>query len=79
MTEHQGHRAGEQLIRAVLQGGPADLPAELRVRMETEPVDKIKIEYLAGYEHFERTGEAEDTVGSGSVVFQWITRTKFAE
>lgn len=69
-----GDAAG--IIEAVLEGGPANLPAELRSHRVSPVADKIKVRHYGGYEHFER-----DSFGAadGPVVFRWIGRTKIAE
>ncbi|MFY1636775.1 DUF5988 family protein [Solwaraspora sp. WMMB335] len=63
-------------VDALLRGGPRSLPDELRRTRVDETVDKIKIPYCAGYEHFERDGSAEE---EGNVVFTWTGRTYIAE
>jgi hypothetical protein len=62
-------------VRAVLRGGPADLPADLR-EIRTSPPDRtLKIPHRGGYEHFELADEGAD----GVQVFGWTMRTKIAE
>jgi len=56
-----------------LQGGPADLPAELRNWPLTQDETKIKVPYYGGYEHFERVDDDAPTV------FRWTGRTAVAE
>jgi hypothetical protein len=41
-------------VRAVLRGGPLDIPAGMRDRRVATDDDKVKIQWLGGYEHFER-------------------------
>jgi len=65
---------------ALLEGGPVNLPAELR----EQPVDgsdyKIKIPYNGGYEHFERTDENTGGFdGSPRRIYRWVGRTRVAE
>jgi hypothetical protein len=60
---------------AVLEGGPADLPPELRV-LRTQPTGRTyKLPYRGGYEHFELVNEDSGDV----LVFRWAMRTKIAE
>jgi hypothetical protein len=60
---------------AVLEGGPADLPTELRV-LRTLPAGRtFKVPHRGGYEHFELSQEDSD----GIPVFRWTMRTKVAE
>ena len=70
-----GDAAG--IIDVVLEGGPANLPAELRSHRVSPVAYKIKVRHYGGYEHFER-----DSVGvnaDGPVVFRWTRRTRIAE
>jgi hypothetical protein len=69
-------RAG-RVLRAVLEGGPADLPEGTRLHLVAPAQDKIKVRHLGGYEHFER---ARDPGEDAEVVtYRWIARTKVAE
>ncbi len=61
-------------VRAVLQGGPDDIPPSLRVIRTEMDAPVIKIERLGGYEHFHRSDE--QTV---PVVYTWLMRTRIAE
>ncbi|SES17240.1 MULTISPECIES: DUF5988 family protein [Lentzea] len=65
------------LVDAVLQGGPADLPAETRAQRVHREERKLKIPHYGGHEHFERDGSALD--GSAELVFHWTGRTRVAE
>ncbi|MEV6694611.1 DUF5988 family protein [Micromonospora sp. NPDC051196] len=65
------------LIDAVLEGGPADFPAELRAHRVAPTEEKIKVCSYRGYEHFERVGAAGDD--TSPVVFRWTGRTRVAE
>lgn len=65
------------LVRAVLHGGPADIPEPMRVRRVCADEQKIKLPWLGGYEHFERDAAAQAPLGA--VVFRWTTRTRIAE
>lgn len=64
-------------IDAVLEGGPAGMPTELRAQRTYRTAGKIKVSYYGGWEHFERT-TAPDT-DDQPVVFRWIGRTRIAE
>jgi hypothetical protein len=69
----------ERVVDAVLEGGPVDLPANLR-KLRAVTVDrKIKIEHRGGYEHFERDEGRNTSRETGPVVFRWIARTRIAE
>lgn len=61
-------------VEAVLVGGPSGAPAVMTIS-RPQDVDKIKISYLDGYEHFER--EADTDVAMP--VYRWTMRTKIAE
>jgi hypothetical protein len=64
-------------IDVALEGGPVDLPAELRQQRVASDSSKIKVRYYGGYEHFERVPAA---VGDGgAAVFRWTGRTRIAE
>ncbi|MEU4366841.1 DUF5988 family protein [Micromonospora chersina] len=65
------------IVEAVLEGGPATLPAELR-NHRVSPVDsKIKVRHYGGYEHFER--DSAGVADGAPVVFRWTGRTRIAE
>jgi hypothetical protein len=69
--------SGERTVDAVLEGGPLDLPANLRRQRAVTRDRKIKVEHRGGYEHFERDenpGREDERV-----VFRWIARTRIAE
>jgi uncharacterized protein DUF5988 len=68
--------ADEDTIDAVLEGGPADLPASMRRRLAHRSDEKIKVRWGTGHEHFERTEEANE---ASSKIFRWTGRTKIAE
>lgn len=65
-------------LRAILRGGPADLPHAAREREVTADEQKVKVPWLGGYEHFEREPGAPREVG-GAIVFHWTQRTRIAE
>ncbi|MEU9508943.1 DUF5988 family protein [Micromonospora sp. NPDC048170] len=65
------------IIDVVLEGGPVDLPADLRSRRVARAEEKIKVLHYGGYEHFER-GAFPEAVGL-PVVFRWTGRTRIAE
>ncbi len=63
-----------EAVEVLLQGGPDSIPRTRLVTDDELLYGKIKVPYLAGYEHFERTP------GDGSpLLFAWTTRTKIAE
>ncbi|MCW3845025.1 DUF5988 family protein [Micromonospora yasonensis] len=68
----------ENLIEAILVGGPNDLPATVRSQRLPPDGQKVKIHHRGGYEHFERES-AGSTSSPDPVVFRWTTRTRVAE
>jgi hypothetical protein len=67
-------------LDAVLEGGPADIPAAERYRRVSGEELKVKIPHHGGYEHFERTGEQlNGTDGHPRSIYRWVTRTRVAE
>jgi hypothetical protein len=73
-----GQSADLNTINAVLEGGPADFPDELRLT-QTHPADtRIKIVHRGGYEHFEIAGPVVDA-GNDTLLFTWTARTRIAE
>jgi hypothetical protein len=68
-------RATGPAVVAVLEGGPADLPAADRARAVPAGADKIKVCWQGGYEHFVR----QDRGTGGPVIFRWAMRTRIAE
>ncbi|MCZ7373697.1 DUF5988 family protein [Micromonospora chokoriensis] len=61
-------------VLVFLQGGPDGVPRTVVATVEQLVYGKIKVPYLAGYEHFERR------VGDGApLLFTWTGRTKIAE
>jgi hypothetical protein len=65
------------IVEAVLEGGPVNLPAELRTHRVSPVADKIKVHHYGGYEHFER--DSAGVAGDAPVVFRWTGRTRIAE
>ncbi|MBQ1073114.1 hypothetical protein KBX06_08050 [Micromonospora sp. C31] len=65
------------VIDVVLEGGPVDLPADVRSRRVATAEEKIKVLHYGGYEHFER-GSVPGTLDL-PVVFRWTGRTRIAE
>lgn len=62
-------------VEVSLAGGPLGIPRRLVATAEQIAYGKIKVPYLAGYEHFER--DLTDTAWPG--LFSWTARTKIAE
>ncbi|WP_318214553.1 DUF5988 family protein [Streptomyces sp. SCL15-6] len=60
--------------RALLEGGPQDLPA--RVVQITTPGEDLKIELRNGYEHFRPTDRHADTSEGRLRVYEWWERTE---
>jgi hypothetical protein len=65
------------IIDAILEGGPADLPVARRIQRASATEEKIKVPHNGGYEHFVR--EASCRSGGVAVVFRWTGRTRMAE
>ncbi|MCX4473467.1 DUF5988 family protein [Micromonospora sp. NBC_01655] len=65
------------IIDVVLEGGPTNLPTELRSRRISPAEDKIKVRHYGGYEHFER--DSVRVADELPVVFRWTGRTRIAE
>jgi hypothetical protein len=61
-------------VEVFLEGGPTNIPRSVMATAEEFAYGKVKVPYLAGYEHFERGSEEND--GNS---FSWTTRTKIAE
>lgn len=68
----------DDVVDAILEGGPAHLPPELRVQRVARSRTKIKVSFYGGYEHFERDASGQPRTG-GPVVFRWTDRTRIAE
>ncbi|WP_320068589.1 DUF5988 family protein [Micromonospora sp. RTGN7] len=65
------------IIDVVLEGGPVNLPGDLRSRQVSPVEHKIKVRHYGGYEHFER--DISGVTGEVPVVFHWTGRTRIAE
>jgi len=68
----------EAVVDAILQGGPADIPADQRMLPVATDAVKVRVKRLGGYEHFERADGAQPAAGE-PVVFRWTMRTRIAE
>ncbi|MEU5541112.1 DUF5988 family protein [Streptomyces sioyaensis] len=60
--------------KAVLQGGPEELPA--RIVPIDPPGPDLKIPFRNGYEHFRATGRQQDTTEGALPVYEWWERTE---
>ncbi|WP_280336738.1 DUF5988 family protein [Nocardia wallacei] len=58
--------------KAVLQGGPADLPQ--RIVPITPPGIELRIQFKGGYERFKVTPRWEDTAEGSLPVYEWTGR-----
>jgi len=67
----------EQLVDAVLQGGPVSFPETLRECRVHAADEVVKVPHLNGYEHFERC--ADEAPDNTPIVFQWSFSTRIAE
>lgn len=65
--------------RAILHGGPSDIPSDARHCPLQGDEEKIKLPWCGGYEHFERDLSAAAEGNSDMIVFRWTMRTKIAE
>ncbi|WP_155058277.1 DUF5988 family protein [Streptomyces blattellae] len=63
--------------RALLAGGPDDLPE--RIVPVPPPGADVKIKLRGGYEHFRPTERHEDTTEGRLPVYEWWERTEIAE
>jgi hypothetical protein len=66
-------------VKVRLEGGPKDLPDDLRVQEVPAGFSKIKIRYGCGYEHFERTEDLLHGHDGPATIYRWTTRTRVAE
>jgi hypothetical protein len=70
-------------VKAVLEGGPDDLPERVVPLTATGPTGRaeedLKIPHRGGYEHFRPTSRHEDTPEGRLPVYEWWERTEIAE
>jgi hypothetical protein len=66
-----------KVIEVHLEGGPPELPRQMRVRLTDDTRTKIKIAHLGGHEHFEPVAGTNDLPTPR--VYQWTMRTRIAE
>ncbi|MFQ6144104.1 DUF5988 family protein [Streptomyces sp. SID10815] len=64
----------DDTAKALLEGGPQDLPGRIVAR--PAPGDDAKIELRGGYEHFRPTGRETDTPEGRLPVYEWWERTE---
>jgi len=74
VRKHTSPYASSGLLEATLEGGPADLPSELRTQLVQQDQEKVKVAHYGGHEHFER-----DESCTSPVVYRWTGRTRVAE
>ncbi|MEW2630372.1 DUF5988 family protein [Streptomyces sp. NPDC048389] len=60
--------------RAVLEGGPGDLPE--RIVPVSAPGADIKVRFRGGYEHFRATARHQETTEGTLPVYEWWERTE---
>ena len=65
--------------KVLLVGGPEQLADTLRIHQLTQMLDKVKVAYGSGYEHFTDSGEVSQVDGEVLPVFRWSGRTMIAE
>ncbi|MFI6150731.1 DUF5988 family protein [Streptomyces sp. NPDC051109] len=63
--------------KAVLEGGPDDLPE--RTAAVPAPGEDLKIPHRGGYEHFRSTTRTQDGPDGRLPVYEWWERTESAE
>lgn len=64
------------LVEVILEGGRDGITRTARIDRQTASGDIIKIQRLAGYDHFERVAEPTD---GPAPVFRWTHWTAIAE
>ncbi|MDV9194259.1 DUF5988 family protein [Streptomyces sp. Wh19] len=64
--------------KAVLEGGPDDLPDRIvpLTAPEPGPGPDIKIPFRGGYEHFRATARLRETTEGQLPVYEWWERTE---
>lgn len=60
--------------KAVLEGGPEELPE--RIVAIDRPGDDVKIPFRNGFEHFRATPREQDTTEGPLPVYEWWERTE---
>jgi hypothetical protein len=71
--------ADDRMIDVILEGGPADMPREMRLPRSRLASSVLKIQRWGGYEHFECVDEKCYPDNHVSMNFRWTFRTKIAE
>jgi hypothetical protein len=66
-------------VQAVLEGGPASIPAQARIQEVTALAEKVKLPHYGGYEHFERSCSLIEDTSCRQIIFRWTMRTELAE
>ncbi|MFI6577912.1 DUF5988 family protein [Nocardiopsis sp. NPDC050513] len=66
----------DETHKAVLEGGPKDLPQ--RVVPAPRAGDEVKIPFRGGYEHFSATARHRYTDEGDLPVYEWTSRTEMA-
>lgn len=79
MVESSSGVASNDVVDAVLIGGPEDIPRAVRSCKAARGDRDIKIAHRGGYEHFECQDRQYKKDESGAVRFFWTMRTKIAE
>jgi hypothetical protein len=63
-----------EALKAVLEGGPDDLPD--RIVSLTDPELDVKVPFRGGYEHFRATTRHQETAEGRLPVYEWWERTE---
>lgn len=63
-----------EALKAVLEGGPDDLPD--RIVPLTDPGLDVKVPFRGGYEHFRATMRHQETTEGRLPVYEWWERTE---
>ena len=79
MNDAGSTRVDHELVAAVLEGGPVDLPEAARKCLAVLDDATIKILHMGGYEHFERVTADPPAGHSEPLVYRWKVRTRIAE
>ncbi|AFU03722.1 hypothetical protein O3I_028865 [Nocardia brasiliensis ATCC 700358] len=65
------------VVKAVLEGGPKDMPA--RIVPITPPGIELKVKHQGAYEHFKVTAREQDTPEGRLRVYEWCDSTPIPE
>ena len=69
----------QEIVDAVLEGGPGDFPEDARHRRAAPEQYTIKVMHRGGYEHFEWVSDPASRIEAAPRVYRWTSRTRIAE